>query len=74
MSPGVCQFSVGTAPPHLVGNLRCLAVHKIERGSEWQMRAPMTALLAESGGMCRDVALHKVTLFKDAARWVVSSA
>lgn len=56
---------VVTALPHLVGNLRCLAAHIIERGSEWQVRVVMRELLPESAGMCRDPALHKVPSFKD---------
>lgn len=56
---------VVTALPHLVGNLRCLAAHIIERGSEWQVEVVMRELLPESAGMCRDPALHKVTSFKD---------
>lgn len=56
---------VVTALPHLVGNLRCLAAHIIERGIEWQVRVVMRELLPESAGMCRHPALHKVTSFKD---------
>lgn len=44
---------------HLAGNLRCLAVHIIERGTEWQVRMMMRKLLPKSGGMCRDPALHR---------------